>query len=159
MMSGPAAETPRFRRPSGISRWVGCLVVLIISLGSFHARAAPGLKELNICNLGNTFIGIHLKDSRLAFQVVMNTVYGRKYPNYRILMDFPADQAAATRAIADGRCHALTLTGLDYIAMRSQTRLEPLTVLSKVERPVEPYLLLTAVGMDLERLSQSLRAP
>jgi ABC-type phosphate/phosphonate transport system substrate-binding protein len=103
-----------------------------------------------LTNLRSIYIGINNKDAMLTYQVLMKKVFGDKYADYEVFLEFPEDIDAASKAIASDRCDVLTLASLDYFRMRQTTELEPLAIMSKGDRAAEPYLFLTPAGTDLD---------
>lgn len=138
-----------------IKRWGAvCLLGLIFLFNPPVSLAEGTFKDLYFLNLRNTLIGIHVRDTQLAFQVIMNKIIRTRYPDYRIIVDFPEDIATAKRAIENQRGHVLIINSLDFVDKRHQLTLEPLHILSKADQPTESYLLLAAAGENFETLAK-----
>ena len=131
-----------------------CLMCLdaIFLCPLIHAQSPS--KILYFLNLSNTSVGIHARDTQLAFQVVMSKVIRTRYPEYGITVDFPKDTAAAEKAIEEQHGHVLIINSLDFLAMQRKLTLTPLHILSKVDRPTESYLLVMATGQNIEALAK-----
>ena len=135
--------------------------VVVVGLMGLQAIFAPPLihaqktsKTLYFLNLSNTAVGIHARDTQLAFQVVMSKVIRTRYPEYGIIVDFPKDTAAAEKAIEEQHGHVMIINSLDFLDMQRKLTLIPLHILSKADRPTESYLLIMAAGQNIETLAK-----
>jgi hypothetical protein len=133
---------------------VACGLGLFFMFNPAVSFAEGEFKELYFLNLRNTLVGIHVRDTQLAFQVMMNKIIRTRYPDYRIVVAFPEDIAVAKRAIDKQRGHVLIINSLDFIDKRQELTLEPMHILSKADHPTESYLLLAAAGKNFETVAK-----
>ncbi len=113
--------------------------------------------EMRFASVSNTVTGVNLEDARLAIEMIMKKILIEKYPHYRFKVDYYPDLASATKALAHNNHHSLTMTGLDYLSVRRSIKLDPIVIASKVDQPVESFLLLTRQGETLETIAQNPR--
>jgi ABC-type phosphate/phosphonate transport system substrate-binding protein len=141
---------------------IGLLLLPAIQLAVLGATAIadpherPPL-EMRFASVTNTVTGVNLEDARLAIEMIMKKILIEKYPHYRFKVDFFPDLASATKALAHNSYHSITMTGLDYLSVRRSANLDPLLIASKVDQPVESFLLLTRRGETLETIAQNPR--
>jgi ABC-type phosphate/phosphonate transport system substrate-binding protein len=69
-------------------------------------------------------------------------------------LEFLSDYANAVENINRGNYHFIALTGMDYVDLRRNVSLSPVMVLSKMEEPTEPLLLIIRKGESLDSIGR-----
>jgi ABC-type nitrate/sulfonate/bicarbonate transport system substrate-binding protein len=121
-----------------------------------HAGAASVEQppvEIHFASIANTVTGVNLEDARLAIEMITKKLSLAKYPYYRFSVDYYPDLASAAKALSNHRYHGITMTGLDYLSLRRSVDLKPLVVVSRLDQPVESFLLLSRRNETLKTIA------
>jgi ABC-type phosphate/phosphonate transport system substrate-binding protein len=120
-----------------------CWLFTILLLASPWPADAASKKEFRFANLPNTYMGGHIKESRLAMQMILKKAFNQKHPELKLKLDFLPDNDRLLQTIRTTGYDVLTMTGFDYLELKDEIGLTPLAIMSRCEQPTESFLLIT----------------
>lgn len=126
------------------------LAILLLAF-PWPADAAPQ-KEFRFANLPSTTMGDHIKESRLAMQMILKKAFYQKNPDLKMTLDFLPDNDRLLQNIKSAGYDVLTMTGFEYLELKDKIVLTPLVVLSRCEQPTESLLLITRKDQNWESI-------
>lgn len=136
-----------------ICRFILHLILVLFMTGLSLRPADARRAEFRIASLANTYMGMHAKESRLALQMIMQKILNDKHPEFRLKLDFLLVGNGLVDTLRSTPYDLLALSIIDYFKLRDQINLHPLSILSRVDSPTEPFLLITLKGKNLKRLA------
>jgi len=137
-------------------------VILLCALCSFSGPVGAEsdddpLQAPHVIRMGSIFDampGVNTEDARMAMEMLLRNIVVRHGNRFRIRLDFLMEFDQAAEKIASERYDLVVLPGLDYLQIRAKVALIPKLVLSKVDQPTEPLVLVTRRGETLNTLEQ-----
>ena len=103
--------------------------------------------------LNDTLNGVNANDAQVAIRMNLDRLHKKNTLQGSTKLEVLPDIKTAAKRIRDGQLHGLSLTGINYIRLRDLVDLEPIFISSRLsESPLEPYVLLTQKGIDLQKL-------
>jgi len=122
--------------------------------GQSHVRVSPR-KTLVVCIAPGLFSEVNIRDAQAAVQTWGNAVSRRMDLGYEVEVVVPNDRPSTIEAIKSGKVELISLTGLDYLAMKDEVDLEPAVVgiWGEDRKVAEEYVLLVRRDSGLEELS------
>lgn len=118
---------------------------------------AASKTEFRFANLPNTYMGNHIKESRLAMQMILKKAFNQKHPELKLKLDFLPDNDRLLQTIRTSDYDVLTMTGFDYFELKEEIGLTPLAILSRCEHPTESFLLITRKDQNWKSIMGKLR--
>lgn len=109
---------------------------------------------LRMASIFDAMPGVNTEDARMALEMLMRNIMVRQSNRFRVRLDFLMDFGRAAEKITTDRYDLVVLPGLDYLQIKSKVTLIPRLVLSKVDRPTEPLVLVVRHNETLETLSK-----
>lgn len=114
---------------------------------------APGKdassRVIRMVSIFDAMPGINTEDARMALELLLRNIMTNREDPFVIKLDFITDYPNAASELQAGRYDLVVLTGLDYLEFKPKVTLTPLMILSKVNQPTEPLVLVTQRGMTL----------
>jgi hypothetical protein len=98
--------------------------------------------------------GVNTEDARMAMEMLMRNITIRQGNLFRIRLDFLMEFDQAAEKIATEKYDLVVVPGLDYLKIKDKVTLIPRLVLSKVDQPTEPLVLVTQRGETLKTLAK-----
>jgi hypothetical protein len=112
--------------------------------------------EPHIIRMGSIFDtmpGVNTEDARMAMEMLMRNIVVRNGGRFNIRLDFLMEVDQAAEKIIADRYDLVVLPGLDYLRIKDKVALAPRLVLSRVESPTEPLVLVTLRGETMKTLA------
>jgi ABC-type phosphate/phosphonate transport system substrate-binding protein len=137
-----------------------CLTLEIMVLGAHAASGTrrddyPKLFRYGVLNL---LAGVNQNDAHVAIEMHFVMRNQNEFPGSKAKLEILPDVDAAARMFRQKRLHGISLTGIDYLALREQVSIDPIFISSRSNKPLEAYVLLASKDLqhfsDVARLSQ-----
>jgi ABC-type phosphate/phosphonate transport system substrate-binding protein len=135
-----------------LARYTCVLAAMLVFGWAPRASGQDRREEFYFANLGNTYTGMHVKESRLALQSIIKKIFVRKYPKIRLHLDFLNKGAGLVDVLKSKQYDVIATTGLDYLALRGSIPLQPLVILTKADQPTDTFMLITRKNNTLKAL-------
>lgn len=156
-------DCKQFNRDS--KKWVHWLPVifcltLVVSVSGALAGEGNGSDDYpKIFRFGvlNILAGINQKDAQVAIEMNFVRQNQKQFPGIKAKLEVLPDVDAAARLFRKKRLHGISLTGIDYLALKDQVSINPLFISSRLKTPLEAYVLL--VSKDIKRFGDLARLP
>jgi ABC-type phosphate/phosphonate transport system substrate-binding protein len=135
------------------------LLLFILAVGGILGVMGAEIKDEpvdspHVTSIFDAMPGVNTEDARMALEMLMRNIVVRHGKQFRVRLDFLMDFGQAADKINADRYDLVVLPGLDYLQIKSKVALTPRLVLSKVEKPTEPLVLVTQHNETLETLSK-----
>jgi hypothetical protein len=132
--------------------------IFIVLLLGFPWPIEAGTKmEFRFANLPNTYMNEHVKESRMAMQIILKKVFNLKYPELHLKLDFLPDNDQLVQTLRKTGYDVLTMTGFDYLQLKKEIELKPLLILCRSDQPTESLLLMARIGITLASIAHNPR--
>lgn len=109
---------------------------------------------IHIASVFDAMPGVNTEDARMAMEILLRNIMVRHGNQFRIRLDFLMQFDQTAEKIASNRYDLVVLPGLDYLQIKSKVDLLPKLVLSKVDKPAEPLVLVTRRKETLKTLGE-----
>lgn len=112
--------------------------------------------EPDVIRMGSIFDtmpGVNTEDARMAMEMLMRNIVVRHGSRFHIRLDFLMEVGQAAEKIAADRYDLVVLPGLDYLQIKDKVALTPRLVLSRVDNPTEPLVLVTQRDETMKTLA------
>ena len=130
-----------------------CLLAAILVFGWTSPSFGVDREDFYFATLDNTYTGMHVTESRMALLSIMKKIFGHKYPQIRLHLDFLVKDSGLVEALTSNRYDIIATTGLDYLSLRERIHLRPLAILSKTDEPTDTFMLITRKNKTLRTLA------
>ena len=136
-----------------------CLTLAIMVLGAHAASGTRSDDYPKIFRFGvlNLLPGVNPKDAQLVIEMNFVRRNQKHYPGIQSKLEILPDVDTAVHMIQQQRLHLISLTGIDYLAVRDKVSIIPAFISSRVNKPLEAYVLLAS--KDLQSISDVARLP
>jgi ABC-type phosphate/phosphonate transport system substrate-binding protein len=141
--------TLRLSRIGGYASLFAAILVFGWTARSF----ALDRDDFYFATLDNTYTGMHIAESRLALQGIMQKIFTPKYPHIHLHLDFLVKDNGLIDTITNKKYDVIATTGLDYLSLRERIHLRPLAILSKTDEPTDTFMLVTRKNKSLKTLA------
>ncbi len=124
------------------------------ALGQEKGADAAPLKVLRFASVFDVMPGVDIEDVRLTLKIILRKAAVSKPDFNNAEMDFFSDFDKASDKITNGGYHFVVLTGMDFFEFNPTIPLTPLMILSKLDQPAEPLVLVTRKGISLAQINR-----
>jgi hypothetical protein len=111
-------------------------------------------RVIRMASIYDAMPGVNTEDARMALEMLMHNIMVRQGNRFRIRLDFLMEFDQAAEKITTDRYDLVVLPGLDYLQIRPKVDLIPRLVLSRVDQPTEPLVLVTQCDETLTSLAK-----
>lgn len=135
-------------------------LILMILVSGVHAQDGNGSQDYpKLFRFGvlNVLAGVNQKDAQVVIEMNFVRRNQKQFPGIKAKLEILPDVDAAARMFRQKRLHGISLTGIDYLALREQVPLNPLFISSRLKKPLEAYVLLAP--KKIKSLSDVARLP
>jgi phosphonate transport system substrate-binding protein len=109
---------------------------------------------IRMASIYDAMPGVNTEDARMAVEMLMRDIMERRGNRFRIRLDFLMEFDQAAEKITTDRYDLVVLPGLDYLQIEPKVALVPRLVLSRVNQPTEPLVLVTRHNETLKSLTK-----
>lgn len=151
----------KLRRWFSILLSVIFLLTLAILVSGAHAANSSGPDDypkkfrFGVLNL---LPGVNHKDAQVVIEMNFVRRNQKYFPGIQAKLEILEDVESAVYMIRQKRLHLISLTGIDYLALREQVPIDPQFISSRLNKPLEAYVMLASNDIqslnDIARLSQ-----
>lgn len=131
-----------------------CLYAAILVFGWTSYAVGLDRVDFYFASLSNTYTGMHVKESRMAMQSIIQEIFAHKYPEIRLNLDFLVKDTGLVYNLVNKPYDVIATTGLDYLELKEHIQLRPLVILSKTDQPIDIFLLVTRKNNTLKILAE-----
>lgn len=97
---------------------------------------------------------INQRDAQIAIEMNFVRRNRDQFPGIKAKLDFLTDVDSTVDKFNSSQLHGLSTTGIDYMSLKDRIDINPLFIATRVEKPLENYLLITSSEIsNLEQLS------
>lgn len=127
-----------------------CLILAIMVLGA-HAQDGSSSNDYpKLFRFGvlNVLARVNQKDARVVIEMNFVRRNQKDFPGIKAKLEILPDVEAAARMFRQNRLHGISLTGIDYLALKEQVPLNPIFISSRLNKPLEAYVLLASKEIE-----------
>lgn len=149
------SNTPSHLARSGrsFSRHFLTLILLVLLMGVSHGAASdsnpdhfyPDVFRFGIVNLLD---GVNHKDAQVAIEMNFGRHNRVKFRDIKPKLEIIRDIQSVAGLLQQKQLHCISLSGVDYLALKERVAIQPLFVSSRHNQPLESYLLIVAKGIE-----------
>ncbi len=147
-----------YRRLVFLLQGITFLCVAYSYSGAVSAQSGKGSAQaplvFRMASIFNAVPGVNTEDSRLSLEMLMRNISMLRGNPFSIQLDFLMEFDQAADKIIKDQYDLVVLPGLDYLQIRSKVDLIPRMVLSPVDKPTEPLILVTQRSETLSSLAR-----
>lgn len=144
------------------SIWVTVIIFssVFILISSTHAgeigisKDYPSVFRFGVLNL---LAKVNHKDAQVAIEMNFVKQNQKQFPGIKAKLEILTDVDNAALMFQQKRLHGISLTGIDYLALREIVPIVPLFISSRQDKPLEAYVLLAL--KSVENIDQLIRQP
>lgn len=142
------------------------LLLVVTSIGTAHGEIslneennAPRslVPKLFYFGVLETLSGVNMTDARVAIEMNWARMFKDNFPESTFRLEVLSDVNSAAKFMQEGKLHALTLNGMDYLSLEKLHPIVPLLSSSRQTAPLESYLLVTGKDNDFDSLAKQSR--
>jgi hypothetical protein len=111
-------------------------------------------RVIRMASIFDAMPGVNTEDARMAMEMLLRNITDQQGYRFHIQLDFLMDFDQAAERIVNDRYDLVVMPGLDYMRMRNKVDLDPRMVLSRIDAPTEPLVLVTRRDETLNTLAQ-----
>jgi hypothetical protein len=138
-----------------------CCLTLLIMASCAHAASGTGPNDYpKVFRFGvlNVLAGVNQKDAQVAIEMNFVRRNQKQFPGIKAKLEILPDVDIAAEMFRQKRLHGISLTGIDYFALIEQVEIDPIFISSRLNKPLESYVLLGSKDIrsfsDVARLSR-----
>lgn len=136
-----------------------CMTLVFTALGAQASEGSgsddfPKLFRFGVLNL---LSGVNQKDAQVAIEMNFVRRNQDQFPGVKAKLEILPNVDAAAQLFRQKRLHGISLTGIDYLALRELVSINPLFISSRLKNPLEAYVLLAS--KDIDSLNDIARLP
>jgi len=147
-----------FRKPIPLLLGVMFIFVLCDVSSATAAGSDDDLSHvqrvIHLASIFDAMSGVNTENARMALEMLMRNIMVRQSNRFHIQLDFLMEFDQAAEKITTGQYDLVVLPGLDYLQIRPKVDLVPRLILSKVDQPTEPLVLVTQPNETLKSLAK-----
>lgn len=97
--------------------------------------------------------GVNIEDAKVAIDFYWSRHLKGVFPGYVSQFEILPNVPSAAKSVKSGRLHGLSLGIAQYLRLKERVRLRPVFISSRLDHPLESYLLVVRKGVDWQALS------
>lgn len=141
--------------------WIGvCLLSMVLIFQTVAAHQdVPAVDYPRLLRYGmlNLLDNVNQKDAQVVIEMKFVNRHRKQFPGIGAKLEILPDVATAASLFKQKRMHGISLTGIDYLALKELAPIVPLFISSRQDKPLEAYVLL--VSKSVTSINQLAKLP
>lgn len=136
-------------RCSRLAGFAFLFLILMIPMATFANEQTVAANYPKLFRFGvlNVLPSVNHKDAQVVIEMNFVRQNRKQFPGIEAKLEVLSDVDSAAKMFQQKRLHGISLTAVDYLALKEKASIDPLFISSRRSEPLDAYVLLVKKGV------------